>query len=75
LEEEESTGHNLTVCFTGGGHHANPWSLASALDDVGNTPAALRNYQKYLKLAENDSVEARRVEWTKIRMRSLKAKE
>jgi len=51
------------------------WSLASALDDVGDTRAALRNYQKYLKLAENDSVETRRVEWTKIRMRSLKAKE
>jgi tetratricopeptide (TPR) repeat protein len=51
------------------------WSLASALDDVGDTRAALRDYQKYLKLAENDSVETRRVEWTKIRMRSLKAKE
>jgi tetratricopeptide (TPR) repeat protein len=51
------------------------WSLASALDDVGETRAALRNYQKYLKLAENDSIETRRVEWTKIRMKSLRAKE
>jgi tetratricopeptide (TPR) repeat protein len=51
------------------------WSLASSLDDVGDTRAALWNYQKYLKLAENDSTEAKRVEWTRIRMRSLKAKE
>jgi len=51
------------------------WSVASALDDVGDTRAAFRNYQKYLKLAENDSLEAKRVEWTKIRMKSLKAKE
>ncbi len=45
--------------------------IGSACDDLSDIPEAIRNYTKYLKLAEDISIEMKRREWTNTRLKIL----
>jgi tetratricopeptide (TPR) repeat protein len=45
--------------------------IGSAYDDLADIPTAIRNYTRYVKLAEDDPTETNRVKWTKIRLKAL----
>ena len=45
--------------------------IGSAYDDLSDIPEAIRNYTKYLKLAEDISIEMKRREWTNTRLKTL----